>query len=331
MRRMLRICQRAPTFKNQEMYTIRYSYPMLRCNACTKWPQDAASDTATQCKNSMTLHTHTMICLDEVALARLNALNILTQIFEKKDDSSRSGYDRITAQGGHPCHPCLLVQCLFHIVEDLPSPHQSIQDICLEPASSQIPRVWFLWAWISRSVTQVLANLMKLSSVHFRFSPTMQGSRTEYGWPYHASSRHRTHARTHHAQCTRERLEGFPERCPGASHCPACIASETSPCFPFFMFCAWRSFQPYRKSAFGWDLDQTRSSIACRKGHAEAFQTSAARGLREWMPAVQRFRKLLCLSSHPIHVQPLINPWRDAAVVSTDASFLRNRFETSTN
>ena len=194
MHTMLRICQRAPTFKNQEMYTIRYSYPMLRCNACTTWPQDAASDTATQCKNSMTLHTsHTMTCLDEVALARLNALNILTQIFEKKDDSSRSGYDRITAQGGHPCHPCLLVQCLFHIVEDLPSPHQSIQDICLEPASSQIPRVWLLWAWISRSVTQVLANLMKLSSVHFRFSPTMQGSRTEYGWPYHASSNAPTH------------------------------------------------------------------------------------------------------------------------------------------
>ena len=159
MHTMLRICQRAPTFKNQEMYTIRYSYPMLRCSACTTWPQDAASDTATQCKNSMTLHTsHTMTCLDEVALARLNALNILTQIFEKK-----------------------------------PSPHQSIQDICLEPASSQIPRVWLLWAWISRSVTQVLANLMKLSSVHFRFSPTMQGSRTEYGWPYHASSNAPTH------------------------------------------------------------------------------------------------------------------------------------------
>ena len=85
MHTLLRICQRAPTFKNQEMYTIRYSYPMLRCNACTTWPQDAASDTATQCKNSLTLHTsHTMTCLDEVALARLNALNILTQIFEKK-------------------------------------------------------------------------------------------------------------------------------------------------------------------------------------------------------------------------------------------------------
>ena len=115
------------------------------------------------------------------------------------------------------------------------------------------------------------------------------------------------HARTH-AQCTRERLEGFPERCPGASHCPACIASETSPCFPPFMFCAWRSFQPYRKSAFGWDLDQTRSSIACRKGHAEVFQTSATRGVREWMPAVQRFRKESCYASALI--QFMFNHWQ---------------------
>ena len=70
-----------------------------------------------------------------MALARFNALNILTQteILLKEDDSSRSGYDWTTAQGG-PGHPCLLVQCSFHIVEDLPGA-KSIQDIFDEQAS----------------------------------------------------------------------------------------------------------------------------------------------------------------------------------------------------
>lgn len=123
---------------------------------------------------------------------------------------------------------------MFHIVEDLPSPHQSIQDICHEPASSQIPRVWLLWAWISRSVTQVLANLLKLSSVHFRFSPTMQGSRTAYGWPYHASSRHRTHARTHPRTMHSGKTRRFPRKVPWRFPLPCLHCFRNFPMLPPF-------------------------------------------------------------------------------------------------